>query len=611
MWFVDYLGHRWVGVLLSTCFTCCKVYYDYQTLGPTVGISVGLFSGSLVWMVIMPLDVVLPYVYTPLVCIGVLVPGFLLSVLIGILVGGFVYCIYGENEGFVLFLGCSGLGSVYCIYEFYRTIGISEIFALLSSNVQGRLTCDFITFTIAVFFLQHKSMLKIGADVADWQGAVLVPRNSKEYSLQYKYLQATAKQWKHKYQFDLCLDKMYRIYPKEKLLPQQQVLSPASVMLPGTDVVVTATFMSGLELSSASSLQFVSSPSDLQDQGDDSKDFHNSDPSSFEIADRVMCRDKGQWWWTGTVTNRFPELEVRADGWQFSCSWDEVKRLLPKMNKPTSAREQPVNHPIEDQPLEIRQGLCGKVQHLSHDGEFACINFQGIPSPKKVMACKFPCLAMRRATVGDTVTVIAGNHAGKNFAVVEDKGCKSYRSYKLQGLPRVMFRQDDVRLMSVEDPEEVPYLADVDPQGTSTLRLFHGTDWTAAKAIVHDGYRLPLGAGMVRSGSMFGRGIYFADTPQKSWQYATRAFGGTGIVLLNRVELGAAKLKKRAGSSESGYQGNLLRRARSAYHSVIGLTMDQGGELRVPEYIVYDPLQARVEYVLVFRQVRTGRGLTA
>merc|ERR1719336_1143971 len=77
----------------------------------------------------------------------------------------------------------------------------------------------------------------------------------------------------------------------------------------------------------------------------------------------------------------------------------------------------------------------------------------------------------------------------------------------------------------------------------STLRLFHGTTWTAAKAIVHDGYRLPHGAGM------FGKGIYFADTPHKSWQYTK----SNGLILMNRVELGSTKIKRTANSDESGW----------------------------------------------------------
>ena len=68
-------------------------------------------------------------------------------------------------------------------------------------------------------------------------------------------------------------------------------------------------------------------------------------------------------------------------------------------------------------------------------------------------------------------------------------------------------------------------------------RLFHGTGKDAARAILADGFRLPAHAGM------FGRGIYFADTPLKSLQYTGGRLGccvggGGRFMLVCDVELG-------------------------------------------------------------------------
>merc|ERR1712039_764121 len=92
--------------------------------------------------------------------------------------------------------------------------------------------------------------------------------------------------------------------------------------------------------------------------------------------------------------------------------------------------------------------------------------------------------------------------------------------------------------------------------------------------------------------SMFGRGIYFADTPHKSWQYTSG--GSKRLMLMSRVELGVVKLKKKGDSGQAGRHTQ----------SVVGLTEDQGGSLRAPEYVIYDPRQARVEYILELREAR-------
>ncbi len=49
---------------------------------------------------------------------------------------------------------------------------------------------------------------------------------------------------------------------------------------------------------------------------------------------------------------------------------------------------------------------------------------------------------------------------------------------------------------------------------SNVKRLFHGTRRESARAIVHGGFCLPP------RGGMYGRGIYFADCPLKSLQYA-------------------------------------------------------------------------------------------
>merc|ERR1712216_634403 len=58
-------------------------------------------------------------------------------------------------------------------------------------------------------------------------------------------------------------------------------------------------------------------------------------------------------------------------------------------------------------------------------------------------------------------------------------------------------------------------------------RLYHGTSAFALKQIVFNGFQLPQRPGM------FGKGLYFADTPLKSWPYST-----VGFIMVCDVALG-------------------------------------------------------------------------
>eukprot|EP00415_Alexandrium_ostenfeldii_P004383 UN4383 len=106
---------------------------------------------------------------------------------------------------------------------------------------------------------------------------------------------------------------------------------------------------------------------------------------------------------------------------------------------------------------------------------------------------------------------------------------------------------------------------------------------------------------------MFGKGIYFADCPLKSWQY-THNLGEElvccrrgGLILGCLVDLGEQRLEAKANTNLSGYNRQgwwaWFTLQHGAYDSVVGLDHMQGGALRVPEYVVYNPGNVRVEYI--------------
>jgi len=138
--------------------------------------------------------------------------------------------------------------------------------------------------------------------------------------------------------------------------------------------------------------------------------------------------------------------------------------------------------------------------------------------------------------------------------------------------------------------------------------LFHGTSWEGARGITSGGFRLPEHPGM------FGRGIYFADSPLKSWQYASHeeavpapccgahsCCARGGLIMMCLVDLGEPRVERQANVGLHGYNRAscwaCLTCQSGAYDSVVGLSKEQGGVLRVPEYVVYDPRQARVDYI--------------
>merc|ERR1712029_447709 len=109
---------------------------------------------------------------------------------------------------------------------------------------------------------------------------------------------------------------------------------------------------------------------------------------------------------------------------------------------------------------------------------------------------------------------------------------------------------------------------------------------------------------------MFGKGIYLAGCPLKSWQYTEGAKEGgtshtdwaahprTGYILMCWVELGRSKHEKKSCSHLTRAPHRTFRewqRGEDRYTSVVGDDYRAGGVLRVPEFVVYEPTRIRVE----------------
>ncbi|CAK0869158.1 unnamed protein product, partial [Prorocentrum cordatum] len=82
----------------------------------------------------------------------------------------------------------------------------------------------------------------------------------------------------------------------------------------------------------------------------------------------------------------------------------------------------------------------------------------------------------------------------------------------------------------------------------------------------------------------------------------TGCLGRGGLILMCHVRLGNARPERAANASLSGYNRNSLWACLTfqtgAYDSVVGVEAEQGGALRVPEYVIYDPAQAALNYIV-------------
>lgn len=170
--------------------------------------------------------------------------------------------------------------------------------------------------------------------------------------------------------------------------------------------------------------------------------------------------------------------------------------------------------------------------------------------------------------------------------------------------PQFPFKLEVVSVFEVNSPALNGQFAHMRSQlhakSPNVRQLCHGTSLDSMKSIVCSGFKLPA------SGGMFGRGIYFAAAPQKSWQYSKSK--GSQFLLLSDVALGNSKrmIAGKQVDPKSDLRERFWRRifGARAFDSVTGLSHQEGGKLRTPEYVVYNPSQALPRLIVECRETR-------
>lgn len=181
------------------------------------------------------------------------------------------------------------------------------------------------------------------------------------------------------------------------------------------------------------------------------------------------------------------------------------------------------------------------------------------------------------------------------------KACaEQQRSYKFGMALRDAWRVSNPELDAAMAELQSDFRAREKP--SHVARLFHGTRRESAKAILDDGFVLPPHAGM------FGKGIYFADTPLKSLQYCGWGLGWK-FMLICDVELGNTLVQRSARPDFAPQEGAPIAESnwipsvftQPSYDSVSAPA--SFGGLRVPEYVVYNTAQAAPRFILAVEQV--------
>lgn len=124
-------------------------------------------------------------------------------------------------------------------------------------------------------------------------------------------------------------------------------------------------------------------------------------------------------------------------------------------------------------------------------------------------------------------------------------------------------------------------------------RLFHGSRSANIVGILSSYLKLPthLTSGIVQTSQWFGNGIYFAENSTKSANYSFSNLGkankySTGFLFIAEVALGKV---------HDVYVPTSFSKPPVGYNSIMGR---KGQRLVNNEFIVYDPSQVRVRYLV-------------
>lgn len=133
--------------------------------------------------------------------------------------------------------------------------------------------------------------------------------------------------------------------------------------------------------------------------------------------------------------------------------------------------------------------------------------------------------------------------------------------------------------------------------------LFHGTNEKAATAITAGDFRIDRAGS--NAGTLYGPGLYFAESISKADEYTKKNSENLHCVLLCRVALGMIKYCD-AVMLDSSFWLQTCIGPKATFHSVLGDREKMHGTFR--EFVVYDDDQVYPEYVLWYERLYDESG---
>lgn len=129
--------------------------------------------------------------------------------------------------------------------------------------------------------------------------------------------------------------------------------------------------------------------------------------------------------------------------------------------------------------------------------------------------------------------------------------------------------------------------------------LFHGTSGIAADSITTSDFKMNLSGS--NAGTLYGRGIYFAENSSKSDEYTRDSGSGIRHLLLCRVTLGRVKYLDQKDVDPRECEDACLK---GNAHSILGDRRKCRGTYR--EFAVFDSEQVYPNYIIAYRRRTNG-----
>lgn len=208
--------------------------------------------------------------------------------------------------------------------------------------------------------------------------------------------------------------------------------------------------------------------------------------------------------------------------------------------------------------------------------------------------------ALRMLPVMDSNDILARYLAlNTDIRYIEEKRTLDYLNHKVMSThaPNHNFKLRLVSAYEIRQKNTPPFNPNNLP---NVVNLFHGTRSANLVGILSTHLKTPqnLSTNVIKTGAMFGSGIYFAHNSTKSWNYSKGLWAGrknkypTAFLFVAEVAMGNVY--------KLNYPQPSLTKPPAGYHSVMGC---KGPYLKNHEFVVYDPSQVRLLYLLEVEEV--------